>query len=349
MRLNAGTYEIIIEAGSIAKVGQYAAEAVKPCRTVVVSDDNVYPLYGKTVEDSLTGAGFDVAQSFVFPHGEEQKNLRTFSEILEHLAAEHLTRTDVIFALGGGVTGDMTGFAAACYLRGIKFVQIPTSLLAMVDSSVGGKTAVDLSAGKNLVGAFHEPALVVCDPDTLSTLPADFFTDGMAEAIKMGMLGNRPLFDGIRNHTLTTAEIIEMCVTDKRDIVSRDFKDNGERQKLNLGHTVGHALEVLSDYTIRHGHAVAAGMHVITKACAARGLCSDELLTDLDDTLRAAGLDPMLCSRHSVEDLHRGTLHDKKLRGNTMSLVIPREIGVSELMKFTTDELTDIIRLGIAE
>ena len=349
MRLNAGTYEIIIEAGAIAKVGQYAAEAVKPCRTVVVSDDNVYPLYGKTVEDSRTGAGFDVAQSFVFPHGEEQKNLRTFSEILEHLAAEHLTRTDVIFALGGGVTGDMTGFAAACYLRGIKFVQIPTSLLAMVDSSVGGKTAVDLSAGKNLVGAFHEPALVVCDPDTLSTLPADFFTDGMAEAIKMGMLGNRPLFDGIRNHTLTTAEIIEMCVTDKRDIVSRDFKDNGERQKLNLGHTVGHALEVLSDYTIRHGHAVAAGMHVITKACAARGLCSDELLTDLDDTLRAAGLDPMLCSRHSVEDLHRGTLHDKKLRGNTISLVIPREIGVSELMKFTTDELTDIIRLGIAE
>ena len=347
MKLNAGTYEIIIEAGSIAKTGEYAASAVNPCRTLVVSDDNVYPLYGKTVEKSLTDAGFDVAESYVFPHGEEQKNLTTFSAILEHMAAQHLTRTDVVFALGGGVTGDMTGFAAACYLRGIKFVQIPTSLLAMVDSSVGGKTAVDLSAGKNLVGAFHEPALVICDPEVLSTLPADFFTDGMAEAIKMGMLGSRALFNGIRNKTLTTAEIIEMCVTDKRDIVSRDFRDNGERQKLNLGHTVGHALEVLSDYTIRHGHAVAAGMHVITRASAARGLCSEELLRDLDAALIAAGLDPLLCSRHSVEDLHRGTLHDKKLRGNTISLVIPREIGVSELMKFTTDELTDIIRAGI--
>ena len=347
MKLNAGSYEIIIEAGSIGKVGEYAAEAVKPCRTVVVSDDNVYPLYGKTVENCLTGAGFDVADAFVFPHGEEQKNLATFSAILEHLASMHLTRTDVIFALGGGVTGDMTGFAAACYLRGIRFVQIPTSLLAMVDSSVGGKTAVDLSAGKNLVGAFHEPSLVICDPDTLATLPADFFTDGMAEAIKMGMLGNRPLFDGIRSRTLTTAEIIEHCVTDKRDIVSRDFRDNGERQKLNLGHTVGHALEVLSDYTIRHGHAVAAGMHVITKASAVRGLCSEDLLTDLDATLTAAGLDPLLCSGHTAEDLHRGTLHDKKLRGNTISLVIPRDIGTSELMKFTTDELMDIIRAGI--
>jgi len=347
MKLNAGTYEIIIESGAIANTGEYAASAVKPCRTLVVSDDNVYPLYGKTVEESLTGAGFDVAESYVFPHGEEQKNLTTFSAILEHMAAQHLTRTDVVFALGGGVTGDMTGFAAACYLRGIKFVQLPTSLLAMVDSSVGGKTAVDLSAGKNLVGAFHEPALVICDPEVLSTLPADFFTDGMAEAIKMGMLGNRALFDGIRNKALTTAQIIEMCVTDKRDIVARDFRDNGERQKLNLGHTVGHALEVLSDYTIRHGHAVAAGMHVITKASAARGLCSAELLRDLDAALIAARLDPMLCSRHSVEDLHRGTLHDKKLRGNTISLVIPREIGISELMKFTTDELTDIIRAGI--
>ncbi len=347
MKLNAGTYEIIIEAGSITKAGEYAAEAVSPCRTLVVSDDNVYPLYGKTVEDSLTGAGFDVAEAFVFPHDEEQKNLSTFAAILEHLASMHLTRTDCVFALGGGVTGDMTGFAAACYLRGIRFVQIPTSLLAMVDSSVGGKTAVDLSAGKNLVGAFHEPSLVICDPEVLATLPADFFTDGMAEAIKMGMLGNRALFDGIRNQTLTTAEIIGMCVTDKRDIVSRDFRDNGERQKLNLGHTVGHALEVLSDYTIRHGHAVAAGMHVITKACAVRGLCSEELLNDLDKTLTAAGLDPLLCSQYTAEDLHRGTLHDKKLRGNTISLVIPRDIGTSELMKFTTEELMDIIRTGI--
>lgn len=348
MRLNAGTYEIIIESGSLTRTGEYAAGVIKTCRTLVVSDDNVYPLYGKTVETSLTDAGFDVADAYVFPHGEEQKNLTTFSAILEHLASMHLTRTDVVFALGGGVTGDMTGFAAACYLRGIRFVQIPTSLLAMVDSSVGGKTAVDLSAGKNLVGAFHEPALVICDPDVLSTLPADFFTDGMAEAIKMGMLGNRPLFDGIRNQTLSTAEIIGMCVTDKRDIVSRDFRDNGERQKLNLGHTVGHALEVLSDYSIRHGHAVAAGMHVITKASAVRGLCSTELLNDLDAALTAAGLDPLLCSRYTVEDLHRGTLHDKKLRGNTISLVIPREIGVSELIKYTTDDLTEIIRDGIA-
>ncbi len=350
MKINAGTYNIIIERGSIARVGEYAAEAVKPCRSVIVSDDNVHPLYAAAVRESLCSAGFDVAQDFVFPHGEESKNISTLASLLEHLCAQGLTRTDVIFALGGGVTGDMAGFAAAVYLRGIKFVQIPTSLLASVDSSVGGKTAVDLVSGKNLVGAFHMPSLVVCDPDTLSTLPADFFSDGMAEVIKMGFIGNPKLLDMLDGDISDKIEdVIAACVQDKVDIVAADTFDKGERQKLNLGHTVGHAMEALSEYRTHHGAAVAAGMHIITRAAALRGICPADVLPRLDRLLEKYGLDPHIYKEYSAEEMYSVTLHDKKKRGDEITLVIPEAMGRSELHTYPSAELLSIIKDGVAE
>ncbi|MBE6542281.1 MAG: 3-dehydroquinate synthase [Ruminococcaceae bacterium] len=350
MIIDTGKYEILIENGSLKSAGEEIAKRIKPCRAVVVSDDNVHPLYAEILRGSLAGAGFDVAKDFIFPHGEESKNLTTFSAILEHLSEEKLTRTDLVVALGGGVTGDMAGFASAVYLRGIKYVGIPTSLLSMVDSSVGGKTAVDLSTGKNLVGAFHEPSFVLCDPTTLSTLPSEYYSDGMAEVIKTGLLGNSDLFSMLSGDISDKIEkIISMCVSDKRDIVSRDPFDHGERQKLNLGHTFGHAIEVLSDYTIHHGHAVASGMHMITKAAIKRGLCRKDVLPILDKLLVKYGLDPFLYNKFSDIDIFDAALHDKKMRGNNITLVIPREIGKSDLIGYPKDVILEMIREGVAE
>lgn len=350
MKIDAGKYNVIIEHGAIAKVGEYSRDVISPCRCVIVSDDNVHPLYASSVRDSLKLAGFDVAADFVFPHGEEQKNIATLESLLEHLCNEGLTRTDAIFALGGGVTGDMAGFAAAVYLRGIKFVQIPTSLLAAVDSSVGGKTAVDLATGKNLVGAFHLPSLVVCDPDTLRTLPGEFFSDGMAEVIKMGFIGNPHLLDMLEGDISGNIEdVISVCVQDKVDIVARDMFDKGERQKLNLGHTIGHAMEALAQYKIHHGAAVAAGMHIITRAAVTRGVCSADILTRLDRLLEKYGLDPHIYKEYSAEDMYAITMHDKKKRGDEITLVIPEEMGRSELHTCPASDLLGIIKDGVEE
>lgn len=348
MKIDAGKYSIIIERGAIKRVGEYSASAVGACKCVIVSDDNVHPLYASTVRESLFAAGFSVSADFIFPHGEEKKNLSTTSALLNHLAAEGLTRDDCIFALGGGVTGDMAGFAAAVYLRGIRFVQIPTSLLASVDSSVGGKTAVDLDAGKNLAGAFHMPSLVVCDPDVLGTLPAEYFSDGMAEVIKMGFIGNPDLIRVLENGTDGKIdEIIAACVQDKADIVARDTFDKGERQKLNLGHTVGHGIEALSEYKIHHGSAVATGMHIIAKAASVRGICPADTVEKVDALLVKYGLDPYIYEGFSAEDIYSVALHDKKMRGNEITVVIPTETGRSELFTYPAEELLSIIKDGM--
>ncbi len=350
MKIDAGTYNIIIERGALSKVGEYSAQVMKPCRCVIVSDDNVHPLYADVVRDSLAAAGFDVATDFVFPHGEESKNMRTLEALLDHLCGEGITRTDAVFALGGGVTGDMAGFAAAIYLRGMKFVQIPTSLLACVDSSVGGKTAVDLASGKNLVGAFHMPSLVVCDPDTLKTLPQEYFSDGMAEVIKMGFIGDPKLLDLLDGDISDKIDtVVATCAGDKVNIVAGDEFDKGVRQKLNLGHTVGHAMEALSKYKTHHGMAVAAGMHIITRAAVSRGICPAEVLTRLDALLEKYGLDPNLFKAYTAEDMYAVTLHDKKLRGDKITLVVPEDMGRSELYEYPVTDLLSIIKDGTAE
>ncbi len=348
MIISAGKYNIVIERGALAASGEQIKKALgKTCRAVIVSDDNVYPLYGKTVKNSLLEAGFTLGDSFVFPHGERSKNWTTLGAIVEHLCAQRMTRTDLVIALGGGVTGDMAGFASAIYLRGIRYVGIPTSLLASVDSSVGGKTAVDLSCGKNLAGAFHEPSLVLCDPNALSTLPAEFVSDGMAEVIKTGLLGNAELWNKLLADG-PVEELIALCVRDKRDICHRDLYDHGERQKLNLGHTIGHAIEARSNFSIHHGHAVASGLHAITKAAVIRGLCADSLLAELDLLLAKYGLDPYLFEEFDPKDLYEAATHDKKTRGEKITLVIPRAVGQAELCTVPVTDLLDYINEGCA-
>ncbi len=347
--INAGRYNIVIEKNSLAKFGEYLKNEIGVCRALIAADDRVYAIYAEAARNSLLGAGFTLAEDFIFPHGEKSKNLRTFEIMLRHAAEEKLTRGDVIIALGGGVTGDMAGFTAACYQRGIKYASIPTSLLAMVDSSVGGKTAVDIPEGKNLVGAFHEPSFVLSDPTLLSTLPEEYLSDGMAEVIKYGLLGNPGLFELLEKSEALDediAKIIAECITDKRDIVSRDFTDKGERQKLNLGHTMAHAIEILSELTVTHGHAVGSGMYLITKCAEARGLCSHIVTERVENLLKKYGLDPMIYKNFSVEHLIEAASHDKKKLGGMITIVVPREIGQCELTEMDFNGLKEFIALG---
>ena len=254
-------YDVLIGAGLLDRCGELIAAVHKPCTAAIITDDTVNALYGERVEASLAAAGYKVVR-FVFPHGEENKNLMTFAAAQNFLAENRLSRSDLVVALGGGVVGDLAGFVAATYLRGIRFVQLPTTLLAAVDSSVGGKTAVDLPAGKNLCGCFSQPSLVLCDYETLSTLPEETFAEGCAEVVKYGVLADEGFFSALEEKGVKGEEeaVITRCVSIKRDVVCADEFDNGERQKLNLGHTVGHAIEQNSNFSVSHGAAVAMGM-----------------------------------------------------------------------------------------
>ena len=321
-------------------------EVLGPCRAAVIADSTVAPLYAPAVTASLSAAGFSVC-SYRFPAGEAHKNLSTLSEILEFLAREHLTRSDCVVALGGGVAGDMAGFAAAVYLRGIRCVQLPTTLLAAVDSSVGGKTAIDLAAGKNLAGAFLQPAAVLCDTDCLKSLPPDVFADGAAEAIKTGVLCDESLFALFEDGTLTAdpAEVIARCVAYKAGVVERDEKEQGERRLLNLGHTVGHAIETCSGYAIPHGHAVAAGLAVIARAAEALGWTKQPIAARIAACLAKNGLPTG--TDYTAEALAQAALADKKRAGDSITLVIPQRIGECELRKLPVSDLLPVIRAGL--
>lgn len=349
-------YDILIERGLLDKSGELAMSAIVKSpvngggnvKAAVVSDDTVFPLYGSRMTDSLKAAGFAEVTSFVIPHGEESKNLANFSALVNHLAENSFTRSDIIVALGGGVVGDLAGFGAACYLRGIRFIQIPTTLLACVDSSVGGKTAVDIPTGKNLVGAFHQPSLVICDPDTLDTLTPEIFSCGMAEVIKYGMINDRPLFELLANHADPKEhieEIIELCVADKGKIVNEDEFDNGTRQLLNLGHTIGHGVEALSNFEMMHGEAVAVGMAIITRAANKLGLCGSDALDALLDMLRHSGLPTE--TYFAAEDIYKKALSDKKRKGGKITLVMPYGIADSRLYPCNVEEVLEIIKLGL--
>jgi 3-dehydroquinate synthase len=318
----------------------------KPCRVLLLTDDTVEMLYADGVTASLLDAGFTVVRH-VIPHGESSKSAVSLIALLEKMATEHLTRSDLLVALGGGVVGDLGGFASAVYQRGIPFVQIPTTLLAMVDASVGGKTAIDLEAGKNLAGAFHQPSLVICDADFLHTLPAYIFADGMAEVIKYAFISDRALFDALRGDaTANMEEIIHLCVEDKRALVEADETDKGERQLLNLGHTVGHAIEACSEFVISHGSAVAMGMVIITRAAVKTGVCEAETLTALMALLEKYGL-PTECP-FTTEQLYAVALSDKKRAGGTITLVVPYGVADSRLVTVPVDALESYIRAGLA-
>jgi len=342
------TYDILIEKGLLGKAGELALPVTGKVRAAVVSDDTVFSLYGEKLIRSLTDAGYTGITSFVIPHGEESKSLDSFTGLIAHLAENGYTRSDVIFALGGGVVGDLAGFAAACYLRGVRFIQIPTTLLACVDSSVGGKTAVDIPQGKNLVGAFHQPSLVICDPEVLDTLPPETFSCGMAEVIKYGMISDRALFDLLTppaDPRENIETIIEMCVSDKAEVVRNDEFDTGMRQLLNLGHTIGHGVEALSDFTVLHGEAVAIGMAIVTRAACAMGLCPEADRDALLAMLRHNRLP--VTTDYAPEDIYRKSLSDKKRKGGSITLIVPYGIADSRLYPCPVETVLDFIRSGI--
>ena len=335
-------YDVLIDNGLLGESGRLIRDISKGNTAVIVSDSNVFPLYGNVLEKVLKKEGFSVI-SFVFEAGEDRKCTDTLVSLWEFLAEKHVTRSDILIALGGGVTGDLTGFAAATFLRGIKYVNIPTTLLSMTDSSVGGKTAVDLKNGKNLAGAFYQPSLVIIDPDTLSTLPEKIFNDGMAEIIKYGMI-NTPVLLELLSGDYDINEIIEISVTAKRDIVAVDERDNGIRQLLNFGHTPAHGIEVLSEYTVSHGSAVAIGMVIMTRAAIKRGLCEEAALGALLSLLDKFSLPSVPV--FTTGELARAALSDKKRRGEEITLVIPRYAGSCILKPTPVAELTGFLAEG---
>lgn len=339
-------YQVIIGNGLLSDIDAYVKNFSASGKVAIISDSNVWPIYGITVQNTLNMSGL-VVHSYIFSAGEESKNGITYLNILNFLAESKLTRSDLIIALGGGVVGDITGFAAATYLRGIPYIQVPTSLLAMVDSSVGGKTAIDLPAGKNLAGAFYQPSLVLCDLDTLNTLPEDVLTDGCAEVIKYGILYDADLF----NHLLTNGidfnkeTVISRCVELKRDVVSVDEFDHGERQKLNLGHTIGHGIELSSEFMISHGKAVAIGMAIAAKAAHTLKLCDSSTYNIIVNILQKFGLPT--ATDFSADELFHYALSDKKRAGSTVNLIIPREIGNCIIQSIAISDLLSFIQAGL--
>ena len=340
------TYQVHIGTNLLSELGQRLKQLCTAQTVAIVSDSNVFPLYGAAVTESLESSGFHVI-SFVFPAGEESKNAETYLNLLNFLADHQLTRSDCLVALGGGVVGDLTGFAAATYLRGVKYVQIPTTLLAAVDSSVGGKTAIDLPAGKNLVGAFYQPSMVLCDVDTLNTLPDEIFRDGCAEVIKYGILYDPKLFEHLSRHGIGfhREQVIARCVELKRNVVMEDEYDTGARMKLNLGHTIGHGIEAASHFSLSHGKAVAIGMCVVARAAAAWKHCDNKVCDQIISTVQSFGLPTETIYDGDV--LFTGALSDKKRSGGHVDLIVPFEIGDCRIMPLELEKLQPFIEAGL--
>lgn len=334
------TYNILIGSNLLQTVGAETAKLGKAQKVCILSETNVWPLYGQVVQKSLEDAGFTVIH-YVFPAGEAQKTAATYLEVMNFLAENKLTRTDMIAALGGGVVGDLAGFAAATYLRGIRFIQIPTTLLAAVDSSVGGKTAIDLPAGKNLVGAFWQPSLVICDTDALASLPTQIFRDGCAEVIKYSILYDAELFTHLEEKGLDfdREAVITRCVQWKRNVVAEDEYDTGARMKLNLGHTFGHGIEARSHFTLSHGQSVAIGMAIVSRA----SQCPDT--GRIVSLLEQFGLP--IAVDYPAEDILSYTLSDKKRTGSIVSLILPDRIGKCSIVPTPVESLKSFLEAGL--
>ena len=343
------SYDVHIGPGLLSSLGDRLAPLVKGRTAALISESTVAPLYGAPVRSALEEAGFTV-ESFVFSAGESSKTMAVYGEILNFLSERRLSREDVLVALGGGVTGDMGGFAAATYQRGIPFVQVPTTLLSAVDSSVGGKTAVDLPAGKNLAGAFWQPSLVLCDTDALRTLPKRQIRSGTAEVVKCAVLSSESFFRALEEGTPeeTGEDVIARCVACKRDIVAEDEYDTGRRHLLNLGHTVGHAAELCCGFDLLHGEAVAVGLSVIARAAAIRGICSRAAAERILALLDRTGLPTELPNNglYTRDRILSGMLSDTKRQGATLKLVVPEQIGRCRIEPVPVEELPGWLRDG---
>ena len=346
-----GSYDVMVGLDILSEVGPVARRTAGGTVAFVVSNTNVNPLYGEVVNQSLRDAGYTVATKVVGV-GEAIKTMSVLSDVLECMADAQMTRDDLVVALGGGVVGDLAGFAASIYMRGCHVLQVPTSLLAMVDSSVGGKTAVDLVNGKNLAGTFFQPSAVIASIQCLTTINRQLFTDSCGEVLKYGVMSDADLFEELERKPINEGEydlkriekIVKRCVEIKRDVVDTDEREHGLRQILNLGHTIGHAIEAESSYTLGHGSCVAAGMCFIVRACAKRGLCSDEVAQRVVSTVEHYGLPTG--SNVSTDSLYERALADKKRHGDTINVVLVRDIGKVEVSTLTVADFRKLIEEG---
>ncbi|GFI71071.1 3-dehydroquinate synthase [Clostridiales bacterium] len=346
LTVNVGkTYEIIIEKGIMQECGAYIKKVSSAKKVCVITDSNVAPLYLDRVVSGLEKEGYEVF-SFIFKAGESSKTTAVIVEMVEFLAEKGLTRKDLVVALGGGVCGDMAGFAAAVYLRGIDFVQIPTTLLSQVDSSVGGKTGVDLPQGKNLCGAFHQPVLVLIDPLALHTLSDHYFSDGMGEVIKAGCIKSAQLFEKIENKDVkeNIEEIIFECVDIKRGVVERDEKEQGERALLNFGHTIGHGIEKLHNFSgVSHGEAVGIGMLMISEIGEKAGLTEKGTADRIKAVLEKYNM--KTSDNHSAESIIEAMQSDKKRTLNGINFVMLKSIGNSFIYPVENEKINKLFGL----
>lgn len=340
VNLGSKSYPIYIENNILNEAETYISQVFSGKRIMIVSDDNVYPLYGDDLKRQLS-AKYECSR-LILPHGESTKNFNTLPDIYTALLNAKITRSDLIIALGGGVIGDLAGFAAATFLRGVNLIQIPTSLLAQVDSSVGGKTAVDLPRGKNLAGAFYQPKLVLIDPEILSTLGKRFIIDGMGEVIKYGCIKDAGLFNTLKSHSSFDGlrkelpAIIMRCVDIKREIVEMDQFDTGERMLLNFGHTLGHTIEQYCHYEREsHGEAVAIGMYQMTRLAEEQCLSAPGTAASILEVLNIYGLPHE--SGLSLQELTDAITLDKKNLQNQLNLILLREIGTSYIHPATIE------------
>ena len=348
--LGKDSYKIEIERGLLDHVGERLKALTKAEKIAVITDYNVRELYGERIRKILLDAGFEV-KIIAIPAGESSKNLHVFGEVLDALAGFDMSRSDAVVTFSGGVPGDLGGFAAASYMRGIPFFQIPTTILAQIDSSVGGKVAVDLPGGKNLAGAFYQPKGVFIDPDLLHTLPVRYVHDGLAEAVKYGCIGDRELFElfeGLKGEAdleEKIEEIILRSILQKVKFVEEDQFDNGSRQMLNFGHTIGHAIERYFHYnTYTHGEGVAIGMSLLSAQTEKLGLTERGSTERLIEVLKKLSLPTSIGV--PAEELIPHILHDKKRRGREITLVVMDAIGRASLKKVPTDKLDEFVVSG---
>lgn len=340
-------YTIYIEKGSLSNIGERVGSYYNGKKIAIITDENLYSLYGGEIEENLAESGFKTSTIVVKP-GEASKSLETLQYVYDKLLDFAITRSDLILALGGGVVGDLAGFAAATLLRGIPFIQIPTSLLAQVDSSVGGKVAVNLDRGKNLVGSFYQPLAVFIDPEVLKTLNEKYLQDGMAEIIKYACIKSESLFKRLYNYKteedffLDIEEIIYICLNIKKDIVEKDEMDRGERMLLNFGHTIGHGIEKLYNYQYSHGQAVAIGMYNISKNSERLNLTEEgtaELIKSILEKYKLPYKLPAI-NKDNIEDI---ISLDKKNDGDYINIVLLYRIASSFTKKIRREDIKDFI------
>lgn len=338
------SYDFLIEPNIITNLGSILQDEIGGAKLLIVTDTNVAKLYLDLALNALKDSNFEVHTHILSP-GEDAKNLDNYIYILNVLSEHDFSRSDVIIALGGGTVGDLAGFIASTYKRGMKFVQIPTTLLASVDSSIGGKSAVNLPLGKNQVGTIYNPKLVICDPTLLHSLSANALRDGHAEIIKYGILNGLEIVELLRKAVINKdySSVISKAISIKRDYIEKDEGDCNLRQFLNLGHLVGHALEAASNYSISHGSAVAYGLIIESKCCALADLCEMSNYFEISSLVQEFGLSNEY--NYSASDLLPYILHDKRIHDRKIDIITPVGIGNCVLREFPVNELSDFIRL----